>query len=447
MRPRVLVFLLLPILALVFVPARADACTCVTGAPVCETFWKTDVVFSGEVLDVSPTQNPSGERFQSDRRVRLRVLQSWRGQLEQTVELTTGSGGGDCGYDFQKGVRYLVFAHHWRGGLTTSICSRTTQLADAAEDLEYLKTALEPAAAGRIFGAVRYRRDANSFTGTHTPIPGYEIQLSNGRQTWKASSDKDGRYEFTGMLAGTYAISLTPASGEHAYGPSGVALADPRGCAAADFYVVPDGRISVRLLDPAGRPRRDVSIDLIDLEAVAPGRPYSGVSRLATDGAGRIEWQQLGAKRYVLAVNAMRPPNTRQPYPTTFFPGVATLAEAKTIEIGLGDRVELGDWILAATLGERRIAGQVTWPDGKPAARATVVLSTARTSQWSLKQVDGAVATTDEDGRFTLVAHEGIVYEVRAHANVGESQWSAVREFTAGTSSEPVALVLGTRSR
>ena len=50
----------------------------------------------------------------------------------------------------------------------------------------------------------------------------------------------------------------------YAYGPTNVTLADPRGCAAADFYVVPDGRLGVRLVDAAGAPARALRVELLE---------------------------------------------------------------------------------------------------------------------------------------------------------------------------------------
>lgn len=448
MGPRHLVLGVLTILTIILAADRAHACSCMGGIPLCETVWKTDVVFSGEVLDISPVPNPHGEGFQPHRRVRFRVLQGWRGETEPTVELTTGAGGGDCGYNFEKGVAYLVFAHSRGGALTTGICSRTRRLADAAEDLEYLKTAMRPSATGRIFGAVQYQREPNSTYGPLKPAPGYPVELSDGKTTRKTSTDRDGRYEFTGVVAGTYAVTVTPASAERVFGQRSVTLADPRGCAAADFSVVPDGRISVRVLDGSGVPRPNLSIDLIDVEAVVPGRPYSSASWVKSDAAGRIEWEQLHPRRYVLAVNATRPPNAQQPYPTTFFPGVSTLAEAAATALVRGERVDLGDWTLPDPLAERRIVGTVTWPDGKPAAGARIHLWGSRNSAWSGRQVDGADATADQNGRFTLLAHEGIAYRVTAYLNVNEAQWSAtIPEFSAGAPGERLDLVLRTRVR
>ena len=63
---------------------------------------------------------------------------------------------------------------------------------------------------------------------------------------------------------------------------------------------------------------------------------------------------------------------------------------------------------------------------------------------WASQQVDGAQATTDQNGRFTLVLHVGIAYEVRAYLNAEPSeQWSAVASrFIAGESAAELKLVL-----
>lgn len=442
---------LLPLVALIAVlaPARADACTCVVGAPVCDTFWKTDVVFAGEVLEIAPIPNPSGRQFMAHKRVRFRVDQSWRGAVEGTVEITTGAGGGDCGYGFEKGERYLVYASARDGGLSTSICSRTRPLARASDDLDYLKTALRPSATGRVFGVVRYHQDR----GPRAPdrfAAGYTVRLSAGDRRWTATTGPDGRYEFTGVAAGEYSIALETTATEHADGPRTVTLADPRGCAAADFYVVPDGRIAVRLVDGAGQPRPRLRVELLDLDALPADRPAFSQDTRETDADGRVEFARLHPKRYVLAVNATRPPSVVQPFGMTFFPGAASVDAAREIPLGVGERLDLGDWPLEGALAERRIEGRVVWQDGRPAAGAHVILFGSRDGPWANRSVDRGSATADADGRFAFTAYEGIAYTLLAYVNVGDPvvQWSSPRvEVVAGASADGMVLTLRAPAR
>lgn len=75
------------------------------------------------------------------------VGEVWKGVPGGTVALMTGAGGGDCGYDFREGERYIVYAHASPYGeptLGTSICTRTRLLADAGADLASLGEGVAP---------------------------------------------------------------------------------------------------------------------------------------------------------------------------------------------------------------------------------------------------------------------------------------------------------------
>ena len=104
-------WLLLVVAPLIAGTRSSEACSCNTGIAMCERFWRTAAVFSAVVLDITPEQ----DRLR-DRTVRLQVEQAWRGGVSGTIEVGTGTGGGDCGYDFTRGERYLVYADQ-RGGL------------------------------------------------------------------------------------------------------------------------------------------------------------------------------------------------------------------------------------------------------------------------------------------------------------------------------------------
>ena len=54
------------------------------------------------------------------------------------IVIETGLGGGDCGYDFRRGVDYIVYASKKPdGGWTTGICTPTRLVENAAEELKY----------------------------------------------------------------------------------------------------------------------------------------------------------------------------------------------------------------------------------------------------------------------------------------------------------------------
>ena len=121
-------------------PATSHACSCVEPPSVESELERSDAVFSGEVLEVKE-QKDFGDFMK--KRVLFEVTDTWKGFSESQVIITTGSGGGDCGFEFQVGHEYLVYAvestmYSDESELVTIICDRTTELTSAQEDLAVL---------------------------------------------------------------------------------------------------------------------------------------------------------------------------------------------------------------------------------------------------------------------------------------------------------------------
>jgi len=119
--------------------ASASACTCIEPPPPLEAMSRAEAVFLGVVVDADgPYPVPVGANAyrESNRWFRLRVIASWKGAEEETLVVTTGAGGGDCGYNFRVGDVYLVYAHSRSRAdtVSTSLCSRTRPVAYARDD-------------------------------------------------------------------------------------------------------------------------------------------------------------------------------------------------------------------------------------------------------------------------------------------------------------------------
>jgi hypothetical protein len=72
--------------------------------------------------------------------VSLEILHSYRGEQRKPIRLSTGLGGGDCGFDFEVGKQYLVYAFKDEAGeLSTNICTRTMRLEKSRGYSAYLR--------------------------------------------------------------------------------------------------------------------------------------------------------------------------------------------------------------------------------------------------------------------------------------------------------------------
>ena len=137
---RTILFLLGIIICLLFQTGVGLACTCelpragiTPKQAVSQARNKSKAVFSGEVVEV--IQNP--QFFYVE--VRFKVENSWKQVRTEELTIHTGRGGGDCGYNFEVGQSYLVYAYGSdETRLETNICQRTRKLADAEEDLRLL---------------------------------------------------------------------------------------------------------------------------------------------------------------------------------------------------------------------------------------------------------------------------------------------------------------------
>jgi hypothetical protein len=90
-------------------------------------------VFTGTVLEIS---KQPGDLYVT---VKFRVEEVWKGPRSAETAVFTGLGSGDCGYKFEMGGKYLVYAYQRNDSkFETNICQRTAPLVEAGSDLKVL---------------------------------------------------------------------------------------------------------------------------------------------------------------------------------------------------------------------------------------------------------------------------------------------------------------------
>jgi serpin B len=144
----VLVWLVLVLVAgqFIFTAPPVYACSCMPpGAPRAEMA-QAAAVFAGRVTDVKA---PGGLIISSadPTTVTFAVSHVWKGPEESVLVVKTARDSASCGFPFQTGQEYLVYAFDTGAELTTHLCSRTAFLADAREDLAALGEGQAPAPA------------------------------------------------------------------------------------------------------------------------------------------------------------------------------------------------------------------------------------------------------------------------------------------------------------
>ena len=148
-------------LALGFAPGLASACSCMPPASVHEETARSTRVFVGRVTrteersaktdggwlasaiqwikGVFGASPPPDSQYYPHMLVTFEVLETFKGKTTSDVKLSTGMGGGDCGYPFEAGQTYVVYAHGVEGDLGAGICSLTGPASDPRTGLSVLR--------------------------------------------------------------------------------------------------------------------------------------------------------------------------------------------------------------------------------------------------------------------------------------------------------------------
>ncbi len=112
---------------LLIAPERSFACSCIMldeplNKQIESAFTEANAVFSGEVVEVRESADDSYSV-----EVTFKTAKTWKGDALKTITISTGQNSAMCGFNFEVGKTYLVYAHGEAGKLSTTICTRTAE--------------------------------------------------------------------------------------------------------------------------------------------------------------------------------------------------------------------------------------------------------------------------------------------------------------------------------
>lgn len=425
MRKIKLHYLVIPFVIIFFFHSIAEGCTCIKTKP-CEANARASAVFVGKVAKLSTSKvngyvpsNAMSTTFTSNRPVaQLQIAEIFRGLKGNEVDVF--GGGTTCDYFFKEGESYLDYATEGEdGNLYTSICSGTSPIAEAKEDLNYLRGSAKISKGGTITGAIsRIIFNKDKDVPDTKPIFNAEVIIENKTSRFRALANNDGKFELRDIPEGKYKIHTIPQTSDSRLSkyPKSPKYeweieVPNQGCLSVWFVDRPVGEITGKVVDEFGKPVGGANVYIASADRVITRENSNAV---VADEKGNFKFDFLPAGNYYLGFNLYSGPFMELPYPETFYPGVEEKKHAKVIVLGKNQKLDGFVLTHPKRLPETKIEGVAVWLDGKLAAGVRIELVNPKTGY-----SEGNSVQTDWQGKFSIVGIEGQTYKLSALVNKG----------------------------
>ncbi len=407
------------------------ACSCMASGPPCQAYWQADAVFVGQVkakdLKARFEKGRNGEELRvlggGEVRVTFTITDAFRGSLGKEVDIFTSASSASCGVEFENDGVYIVYAHEYpKGGgkLYTGICSRTQKYSESSPDIAYAKSLATATPGAVIFGAVTHVREN---ADVRVIVTGKDKQV-------EAKIDDEGHYKIPSLPAGEYTVRVQLPQGMSEQERK-VTVAD-RGCAEVPFWPSWDGRLSGIVFDAEGRPATGVRTYLVKAEK--RGMDWTIYGQSDENSKYEVKGIQPGRYRIVLQHIGL---DASHPNSIFYHPGVSDPEQADIISFGEGQVINNFALRLPMLPRMKTIEGIVLGADGNPLAGVLVNYGQPNANMTSNVK-------TDEYGRFSFDAYEGVKYSVRVIIDLGDSEYAFFNwsDLPADAEKAPMKLVI-----
>ena len=261
---------------------------------------------------------------------------------------------------------------------------------------------------------------------TGLPLRKAQVRIMAGdiRENRVATTDADGRFEFTDVRAGRYTIQASKGSYVGlAYGqqrptdaPRPLQILDHQTVEKLDFSLPRGGVITGRIVDEYGEPMSDVQIAPQQYQSMQGRRTLMPTGRQATtDDIGEFRLFGLAPGQYYLsatwrAAGAMNN-EERIAYAPMYFPGTDNPAQAQRLTLAVGQQIS--DIVMALKpIRATRVSGTATLSDGRPMTGSVMAMQTTTGFGFNMS----SAGPIRPDGTFTLNGLAPGEYTLRAQS-------------------------------
>lgn len=125
---------------ILFSMGLASACSCIYFENTSQKLDNAEYVFSGEIINIKI----SGQEYNELQEVTIKTIQYWKpSEFPESINLNlyaTKDSGANCGYNFELGKKYIIYAYldSENGRLSTSSCMGNSILNEKTNELNEL---------------------------------------------------------------------------------------------------------------------------------------------------------------------------------------------------------------------------------------------------------------------------------------------------------------------
>jgi hypothetical protein len=253
-------------------------------------------------------------------------------------------------------------------------------------------------------------------------LSGIKVMIKGARKAYEVYTDRNGVYEIYGLPQGLYHVEPEIPPGSKLrfsidHGPVEVIdrkvlskdrslvttrnKLDAIGCVSVDFVFSSDTLIRGRVIGSDGSALRNVCLKLEPLALKVS--PYFRIFD-CTDKDGSFELTDMPPGEYRLVANYDGEITSFAPFPALYYPGTPDKEKATVITVIAGAGPQKYDIVVPSRLPTKVLKGVLRYSDGRPVVNEIVSFKADEERDGYKGDTN---ATTDEQGRFSLLVLDG----------------------------------------